>query len=81
MSEQDARQSRGPAHASEAPHPVSLRAVLIGLAISVVLYKYSAVGSLAYSLGFAAALLAATNARQSFVRAEQAELLLALPHP
>jgi signal transduction histidine kinase len=56
--------------------PIALVGVL-GLAISAVIYDYNGLGVLAYSLGFAAALLAATNARQSFVRAEQAELLLA----
>jgi signal transduction histidine kinase len=56
--------------------PIALVGVL-GLAISAIIYDYNGLGVLAYSLGFAAALLAATNARQSFVRAEQAELLLA----
>ena len=49
----------------------------IGLAVSVLLYNGSALGVLAYTLGFAAALLAGSNARQSIQRAEQAELLLA----
>src|SRR5581483_11716621 len=47
------------------------------LAISVLIYDGSALGVLAYSLGFAAALLAASNSRGSVMRAEQAELLLA----
>lgn len=56
--------------------PVVLVAVL-ALAVSSLIYKDSAIGVLAYSLGFAASLLAATNAHQSAARAEQAELLLA----
>jgi signal transduction histidine kinase len=56
--------------------PVVLVAVL-ALAISSLIYKDSATGVLAYSLGLAAVLLAASNAHQSAVRAEQAELLLA----
>jgi signal transduction histidine kinase len=50
---------------------------VLGVAISSLIYDDGAVGVLAYSLGFATALLAASNARQSVVRAEQAELLLA----
>jgi signal transduction histidine kinase len=49
----------------------------LGLGVSVLIYKGSALGLLAYTLGFAAALLAASNSRQSVVRADQAELLLA----
>lgn len=56
--------------------PVALLAVL-GLSISAVIYDYSALGVLAYTLGLAAAALAASTAHQSAVRAEQAELLLA----
>jgi signal transduction histidine kinase len=56
--------------------PVVLVAAL-ALAVSSLIYDNGAVGVLAYVLGFAAALLAATNAQQSAVRAEQAELLLA----
>jgi signal transduction histidine kinase len=44
---------------------------------SVLIYDGSGLGALAYTLGFAAAMLAASNARQSVTRAEQAELLLA----
>lgn len=50
---------------------------VIGSAASELVYNGSALGVLAYSLGYAAALLAASNSRQSVVRAEQAELLLA----
>jgi signal transduction histidine kinase len=49
----------------------------MAVAISMVLYKGSALGLLAYALGFAAGALAASNSRQSLARAEQAELLLA----
>jgi signal transduction histidine kinase len=49
----------------------------LGLAVSDLLYKGSALGLLAYSLGFAVSLLAASNARQRSLRVEQAELLLA----
>jgi signal transduction histidine kinase len=49
----------------------------LGLGVSVLIYNGSALGLLAYTLGFAAALLAASNSRQSVVRADQAELLLA----
>jgi signal transduction histidine kinase len=56
--------------------PVALLGTL-AIAVSEVLYKGSALGLLAYTLGFAACLLAASNARQRAIRAEQAELLLA----
>lgn len=58
----------------------ALPVVLAGaaaLGISVILYDDSGLGFLAYTLGFAAALLAASNSRQSVVRGDQAELLLA----
>jgi signal transduction histidine kinase len=42
-----------------------------------VIYDRFGLGLLAYSLGFAACVLAASNSRQSVQRAEQAELLLA----
>ncbi len=54
--------------------------VLVGtlaVAVSDLLYNGSALGLLAYALGFAAVLLAASNARERVARAEQAELLLA----
>jgi signal transduction histidine kinase len=47
------------------------------LVASELIYDGSALGTLAYTLGFAAAVLAASNSRSSVVRAEQAELLLA----
>ena len=50
---------------------------ILALAVTVLVYDGSALGLLAYSLGFAVATLAASNARQSLMRAEQAELLLA----
>ena len=56
--------------------PLVLLATL-ALACSVLIYDRPAIGLLAYALGFAAALLAASNARQSRARADQAELLLA----
>ncbi|HZE04851.1 MAG TPA: histidine kinase [Solirubrobacteraceae bacterium] len=59
---------------------VAVPVVIVGvlaLAIGVLVYDTSALGLLAYSLGFAAAQLGGSNARQSVVRAEQAELLLA----
>ncbi|HET8979952.1 MAG TPA: histidine kinase, partial [Solirubrobacteraceae bacterium] len=56
--------------------PVVITGVL-ALAIGVLVYDTGALGLLAYTLGFAAALLGGSNARQSVVRAEQAELLLA----
>ena len=49
----------------------------LAVAVSDLLYNGNALGLLAYVLGFAALLLAASNARQRVVRAEQAELLLA----
>jgi signal transduction histidine kinase len=56
--------------------PVALVGTL-AVGISDLLYKGSALGLLAYVLGFAATLLAGSNARQRVVRTEQAELLLA----
>jgi signal transduction histidine kinase len=56
--------------------PVALVGML-AVSVSDLLYNGSAVALLAYALGFAAALLAASNARQRVDRAEQAELLLA----
>lgn len=50
---------------------------VVALAVGAIVYHDSAVGVLAYSLGFAAAMLGGTNVRQSIVRADQAELLLA----
>lgn len=50
---------------------------ILALASSVLIYKQSALGMLAYTLGFCAGLLAASGRRQSGERAEQAELLLA----
>jgi signal transduction histidine kinase len=50
---------------------------ILALAVSVLIYHGSALGLLAYSLGFAAAALAGGNARQTASKAEQAELLLA----
>ena len=50
---------------------------ILALASSVLIYKQSALGMLAYALGFCAGLLAASGRRQSGERAEQAELLLA----
>jgi signal transduction histidine kinase len=50
---------------------------ILALALSVLIYKQSALGMLAYALGFSAGLLAASGRRQSVERAEQAELLLA----
>jgi signal transduction histidine kinase len=47
------------------------------LAIGSVIYGNAGLGLLAYTLGFAATALAASNGRQSRERAEQAELLLA----
>ena len=60
--------------------PRALPVVVVGtlaLGVSVLVYDGGALGVLAYALGFAAAALAASNSRQSVVRAEQAELLLA----
>ncbi len=49
----------------------------LALAASVLVYDGAALGLLAYALGFAATLMTASNVRQSIVRADQAELLLA----
>jgi hypothetical protein len=49
------------------------------LALGDIVYHHVGLGLLAYALGLAATLLAASNARQSAQRAEQAELLLAQP--
>ncbi len=49
----------------------------LALAVSFLIYDMSGLGLLAYTLGLAAALLAASNGRQRVVRVEQAELLLA----
>jgi signal transduction histidine kinase len=49
----------------------------LAIAVSDLLYNGNALGLLAYTLGFAASLLAASNARQRSLRVEQAELLLA----
>ncbi len=49
----------------------------VALAIGDIIYGNVGVGLLAYALGFAASVLAASNSRQSVERAEQAELLLA----
>ena len=54
---------------------VALGALALGVAILV--YDGSALGLLAYTLGFVATAFAASTSRQSSVRAEQAELLLA----
>jgi signal transduction histidine kinase len=56
--------------------PVAIAGTL-ALAVSDLLYNGNGLGLLAYALGFAASLLAASNARQRAVRVEQAELLLA----
>jgi signal transduction histidine kinase len=56
--------------------PVALVGTL-AVAVSDLLYNGSALGLLAYALGFAASLLAAANARGRTERVEQAELLLA----
>jgi signal transduction histidine kinase len=50
---------------------------VVALAGSTLVYGGSALGSLAYTLGFAGVLLAASNRRQTRLRVEQAELLLA----
>jgi signal transduction histidine kinase len=50
---------------------------VLAYAVTVLIYRDSALGLLAYTLGFAAATLAASNGRQSRMRADQAELLLA----
>jgi signal transduction histidine kinase len=49
----------------------------VGLAVTVLIYNGSALGLLAYTLGFIATALAASNGRQARMRADQAELLLA----
>ena len=49
----------------------------VALAIGDIIYGNVGVGLLAYTLGFAASVLAASTSRQSVERAEQAELLLA----
>jgi signal transduction histidine kinase len=49
----------------------------VALAAAVLAYDGSALGLLAYTLGFIATALAASASRQARVRAEQAELLLA----
>jgi len=49
----------------------------LATAVSTIIYDRAALGLLAYVLGYVAATLAASNARQSIDRAEQAELLLA----
>ena len=56
--------------------PVAVAGTL-AIALSDLLYNGNALGLLAYTLGFAASLLAASNARQRTLRVEQAELLLA----
>jgi signal transduction histidine kinase len=50
---------------------------VLAMAASTLVYVDSALALLAYTLGFAATLLGASNSRQSVERAEQAELLLA----
>lgn len=54
-------------------------AVVSGATIATggIIYNHSAVGVLAYTLGFAAVALGGTNLRQLNLRADQAELLLA----
>ena len=54
---------------------VALGALALGA--TVLIYDGSGIGVLAYSLGFIAMALAASTSRQSQMRAEQAELLLA----
>ncbi len=49
----------------------------LAVAVSGLLYTGSALGVLAYTLGFTASLMAASNARQRSLRIEQADLLLA----
>jgi signal transduction histidine kinase len=49
----------------------------VAVAVGDAIYDRLGLGLLAYSLGFAASCLAASNSRQSVQRAEQAELLLA----
>ena len=63
---------------SSSPRAFILVAVgILALGAAVLAYNGSALGLLAYSLGFVATALAASNGRQSAQRAEQAELLLA----
>jgi signal transduction histidine kinase len=50
---------------------------ILALAVAILIYNGSGLGLLAYSLGFAAVTLGASNARQSVLRADQAEQLLA----
>ncbi len=50
---------------------------VVALAVAVLIYDGNGIGLLAYTLGLAAALLAASNRRQTLLRADQAELLLA----
>jgi signal transduction histidine kinase len=56
--------------------PVAVLGV-VALAVGDAVYHNFGVGLLAYTLGFAASALAASNSRQSVQRADQAELLLA----
>jgi signal transduction histidine kinase len=49
----------------------------LAIGVSTLIYAGGALTVLAYTLGFVAAALGASNSRQSVVRAEQAELLLA----
>ena len=49
----------------------------LALGVSILIYKGSGLGFLAYTLGLLATALASSNGRQSRQRAEQAELLLA----
>lgn len=50
---------------------------IVALSASVLVYRDSALGLLAFTLGFVASALGASNGRQARVRADQAELLLA----
>jgi signal transduction histidine kinase len=54
-----------------------LAAGVAGIGISVLIYKGSGLGLLAYTLGFAGVALAGSNRREARIRAEQTELLLA----
>jgi signal transduction histidine kinase len=49
----------------------------LAVAVSALVYNGSALGVLAYTLGFTVSLMAASNARQRSLRIEQADLLLA----
>jgi signal transduction histidine kinase len=49
----------------------------VSLSAAVLIYDNHAIAALAYSLGFVGSMLAASNARQVRLRADQAELLLA----